>query len=387
MNPARPSASNWLFICLSVLILGLAGFSLWSLASTTDFGESDFKIYWSAAYLLSRGENPYSIQLIENVQRTQLQSTSDVRIMAWNPPSLFVFLLPLAWLPFIPAKFVWLTTNLVILAVAGIMLADLYLSTASTRMKSAFLILVMGFPAAITGLYMGQVTFLGFFGLVACMVLIKKEKWFWAGAVLLLTTIKPHMAALSVLYLLIYMAYRHKYSSWAGLGLAGTTCLAIILLLRPDVLYNLVGETSVASGRWATSTIGGLLSYLGFTEVGRYLILLFLPLPFLLARFSDQLPMEFSVALLTLITVPTTIFGWSYDQTILLIPVAQIFGWLSDAKNKLAITTCILGVIAIHYLQRILPLNEVYYVWIPLFWWFIFGMTWRNLPAAKEHYV
>ncbi|HEY3477208.1 MAG TPA: glycosyltransferase family 87 protein [Anaerolineales bacterium] len=387
MNTARQSTSNLLFICLLVLLIFFVGSSLWSLSSATDFGESDFKIYWSATYLLSRGENPYSLELIETVHRTQLHSTSDVRIIAWNPPFLFVFLLPLAWLSYPLAKFVWVMANLAILATAGIMLANLYLHTASMRLKLAFLILVMGFPAAITGLYMGQVTFLVFWGLVTCMALIKKEQWFWAGAALILTTIKPHMVILSVLYLLVIMARRHKYSGWAGLAVAGLACLTILLLFRADVLYNLVGETSVASGRWATSTVGGLLSHLGITEAARYLILLFLPLPFLLARFREQLSMEFSVALLTLITVPITVFGWSYDQTILLIPIAQIFSWLTHAKSRLAIIGCMAGAIALNYLQRTLPLNEAYYVWIPLFWWFIFGFAWRSTSTLKTHHA
>jgi hypothetical protein len=387
LNTARHSLSNLLFISLLVVLVVMLGSSLWSLASATNFGESDFKIYWSATYLLSRGENPYSLELIENVHRTQLHSTSDVGIVAWNPPFLFVFLLPLAWLPFSLAKFAWLIVNLAILATAGIMLANLYLSTVSTRLKLAFLLLVMGFPAAITGLYMGQVTFLVFWGLVACMALIRKEQWFWAGAALILTTIKPHMVVLSVLYLLVLMARRHKYSGWAGLGAAGLACLAVLLLFRSDLLYQLVGETSVASARWATSTIGGLLSHLGITEAARYLILMFLPLPLLLARSPEDISMEFAVALLTLITVPITIFGWSYDQTILLIPIAQIFGWLSEAKYKLAIVACMVGVIALHYLQRTLPLNEAHYVWIPLFWWFIFGMAWRSPPTLKAQHA
>jgi hypothetical protein len=370
-----------------ILLVLLIGLSLWNLVSTTDFGDSDFKIYWAATYLLSRGENPYSFELIENVYRTQLHRAIDAPIMAWNPPFLFVFLLPLAWLPFISAKFAWLAISIALVATAAIMLSRIYLATASPRVKLAFLVVALGFPAAITGMFMGQVTFLVFWGLVACLALIKKEQWFWAGAVLILTTIKPHIVILPVLYIMIYMTRERKYSGWAGLLAASVACLAILLIFHTGVLYNLVGETSVASAHWFTTTLGGLFSYLGITEAMRYLILLLLPLPFLLARFPEEAPLEFSVALLTLITVPTTIYGWSYDQTILLIPVAQIFSWLSQAKEKLPIIACIIGVTTLHYLQRVLPLNEVYYVWIPFFWWFIFGMAWRSTRTWRSHYA
>lgn len=390
MNTSRPSTRTWFIGLLALLLTLFFVSSLWSLASTTDFGESDFRIYWSAAYLLSRGENPYNIESIKEVQQTQTHAISNEAIMAWNPPFLFLFLLPLAWLPFVTAKFAWLLVNLAILITAGFFLVGLYLNTASPRVKLAFLILAIGFPAAITGLFMGQVTFLVFWGLVACMTLIKKEQWFWAGAILIMTTIKPHMVALAVLYVLVYMAYQRQYKGWLGLGVAGLAGLAILLLFRSDLISNLVGETSVASGRWATSTIGGLLSYLGITEAGRFLILLFVPLPFYLAKHPEKFSMEFSVALLTLITVPTTIFGWSYDQTILLIPIAQVFSWLTASKYKLAITACILCITAANYIQRVLPINEVFYVWFPLLWWLIFGLAWRSTlltPSLKSSHA
>jgi hypothetical protein len=92
--------------------------------------------------------------------------------------------------------------------------------------------------------------------------------------------------------------------------------MLILLLLRPCLIADLQGSTVVAGVGWATSTLGGLISYLGFSNAARYLIILFLPLPFLLAKHSDTFRLELSVALLTLLTVPTTFFGWSYDQAI-----------------------------------------------------------------------
>jgi len=180
------------------------------------------------------------------------------------------------------------------------------------------------------------------------------------------------------------MARQRKFQGWTGLLLAGFTCVGILLLLSPSLISHPIGETAVASGRWATSTVGGLLSYFGVTEAARYLIVVFLPLPFLLAIYPKKFSMEFSVALLTLITVPTTFYGWSYDQTILLIPIAQVFSWLSRSKHKLVISTSILVALALNYYQRVLPFNEVYYVWVPLVWWLIFALAWRNISFGTS---
>jgi len=387
LRTTRTPATTWLFSSLAILLFVFVVFSLWDIASTTDFGESDFRIYWSATYLLHEGQNPYSIELIKSVLQTQVHSTLDTNIMAWNPPFLFVFLLPLAWMPFNVAKFAWLITSILIIITAGLMLTSIYMQSASPKVKLAFLVFVMGFPAVITGLYMGQVTFLVFWGLVACMTLIRKEQWFWAGAVLILTTIKPHLVILSVIYLLVFMARSRKYQGWAGLASASFVCFAILLMFRSDLLHNLLGETSVANGRWATSTIGGFLSYLGLSETARYLILILLPLPFLLEKHPEKINIELSVALLTLITIPTTFFGWSYDQTMLLIPIAQVFSWLIRSKYKLPIIICIICVMALNYFQRVLPINEVYYVWIPIIWWFIFGAAWRNTSVLDNNHA
>jgi hypothetical protein len=306
--------------------------------------------------------------------------------MSWNPPVLFIFLLPLAWMPFTTAKFVWLVVNMTLIVTAGWMLTRIYLPVSSPRAKLIFLVYAMGFPAVIAGLYMGQITFLVFWGFVLCLTLIRKERWFWAGAALVLTAIKPHLTILSVIYLMAYMAKRRQWQGWLGLALTGIGCLLVLFLFRPDILSDLQGATVVGSVPWATATIGGLISFLGFSELPRYLIFLFLPLPFLLVKYSDAFQIELSVALLTLITVPTTFFGWSYDQTILLIPIAQIFGWLPRSRYKLQAGVAIAGATAVNYYQRMLVINDTYYVWVPLFWWILFGLVWRDISLmGNDH--
>jgi hypothetical protein len=383
LKTSPSSTRTWLPAGLCALFV-LFIFLLWDISSHTHFGEMDFMGYWSATYLFHHGENPYSADLMTTVQRMEVHSTLDATIMSWNPPVLFVFLLPLVWMSFPTAKFVWLLINLSLVVTAGLMLTGIYMQTVSPRVKLTFLIFVIGFPAVIAGLYMGQVTFLVFWGLVACVTLIKREQWFWAGAILILAAIKPHMTILSGIYLLVYMAKHRQWRGWMGLALTGIGCLIILFLFRPTLIYDLRGETVVASVPWATSTLGGLLSYLGLSNAARYLIFLFLPLPLLLAKYSETIGVELSVALLTLITVPTTFFGWSYDQAILLIPIAQVFAWLIRSRYKVLIITCITCAMVLNYYQRLLIINDTYYVWVPLFWWVIFGVVWRSISLTDD---
>lgn len=393
MNLLQKTFSHWFLTLLVTLVGSVLLLLLWNVTLTTNVGNDDFVAYWSSTYLFHNGQNPYDPELMGIIQNTELQAGLDYVIMSWNPPSLFVFLLPLAWLPYTTAKFVWLTVNLIIVMVTNLMLAKLYLPADNTKLMLTFLVLAALLPQVVSGIFMGQITFLVFLGVVACMTLIKREQWFWAGVVLILTTIKPHIANLSVIYLLIYTAKKRQYQSWAGLAFAAITCLAVLFIFRPEWPNDLAGLLRIAPVNWATPTIGGILSYLRVTNSARYLLIIFLPLPFLLAKYPEKFSMEFSVALLTLITIPTTFYGWSYDQTILLIPIAQIFGWISRLKNKifniwLAIAMGIAFIIS--YFQRAFIINDVYYLWIPLFWLLVFGVMWRRvsvyrLPNDPQH--
>jgi hypothetical protein len=384
LKTTRISTTTWTFGGLVILLALFILFSLWSIASTTDFGESDFMIYWAATDLIRHGQNPYNLELIKEIQAAQIHWKPEVHTIAWNPPFLFIFLLPFAWMPFLVAKFAWLVTSILIVITAALMLIHVYMKDTAPRVKLTFTVFAVAFPAVITGLYMGQVTFLVFWGLVASLYLIKKEQWFWAGAALILTSIKPHIVVLAGIYIVVYMARQRKYQGWAGLAITSMVGFAILLLLAPNLISNLVGETSVASGRWATSTIGGLLSYWDITEAARFLFVILLPLPVYMALYPEKFSVEFSIALLTLINLPTTFYGWSYDQTILLIPIAQIFSWLSRSKYRASIIALILAALAFNYFQRVLPLNEVYYVWVPLAWWMIFGITWRDVSLSNR---
>jgi hypothetical protein len=370
---------QWLLWSFLILLLFIGLIFLQNVMSKTYVGEGDFIGYWSATYLFHNGQNPYDPNLVGFTQHVQMQTGLDYTVMAWNPPFLFVFLLPLAFLPFTIAKLVMLLINLIIVLGAGLMLSRLYLPAGNMRLTLTYVILAIGMPPVISGLYMGQVTFFVFLGLVSSMMLIKKGQWFWSGAVLVFTSIKPHMAILAVIYLLILMAQHRQYKGWLGLIIASIVCVIILFIFRASWINDLLGETAIAPVNWATPTIGGLLSYLHISEYGRYLIVLLLPLPFLLSRYRATISMEFSVALLTLITVPVTFFGWSYDQTILLIPIAHIFNMASRVNHKLfniCLAIAILSALVFNYWQRLMNTNDVYYVWVPLFWCLIFGLTW-----------
>jgi len=350
--------------------------ALFQLALTTDLGKGDFMAYWSAVYLLHKGHNPYDSAKMMDVQQTLAHSNLDVVIMTWNPPSLLAILLPLAWFSFSAARAAWFVINVMILLTVSLLLTLLYLPN-SGKALVGFCLLAIVFPQALVAITMGQVTFLVLLGVACSMLLIKKEQWFWAGAVLILTTIKPHMSSLVLLYLLLFMAYRRKWQGWVGFLFAGGCVLAVLLYFRPRLPIDYLALSNIAPVDWATPTIGGLLSFLHITEAARYLIVAFFPLCWVLATPRNTASVESTVALLTVITVPTTFFGWSYDQSMLLIPIAHLFGRCWGSSNRwMKSFAAASGVISItlNWIQRVTVTNEVWYCWIPVFWGVLYGI-------------
>jgi len=379
MGSSRTITQNRLVAILIIIISVLILNALWSIASTTSMGGGDFWGYWSSSFLLRNGQNPYSSEAMRLVQTTQMDTGLGFTLMSWNPPTLFVIILPLTFLPITTAKFIWLIINLAMIAAMAIMLTKLYLPQGNALINTTFLFFVFTMPQILAGVYAGQVTILVSFGLIASMALIKKEKWFWAGAILILTSIKPHLIVLQVVYLLIHMWQKNKKQGWGGIFAAGIASIVVLFMLRPQLISDYFGLSNIAPTKWYTPTIGGWLSFMGITEIARYLIMLFLPIPFILAKHETKFSMELSIALLTLITIPFTFFGWSYDQAILLIPIAQVFQWLYQTKVKMfkiIITLMIITATGIIYYQKTIGIYEFYYVWIPLFWCLIFGITW-----------
>lgn len=368
MNSLRQPGLRWVSVSTLILLVVLCIIALWKLA--TRFGYVDFTGYWSATYLLHQGHNPYDPAAIMNIERTLAHSEADFVMMAWNPPTLFVFLLPLSWLSFTEAHATWFVINVIMLLTISLMLAHLYLPKGGKPLLGICLLAAL-FPQALIALMMGQVTLLVSLGLLSSMILINREHWFWGGFVLILTTVKPHIAFLAVPYLLLYMAYRRKWQGWLGLLVSGGICMTILFMVRPLWISDLMALLSIAPVNWGIPTIGGILSFLNVTEAGRYLVVTFLPLAWLLARSQTTVDMESAVALLTAITVPTTFYGWSYDQSILLIPIAHLFGWFLLSSSRLVKAIVLLSILisfSLNWIQRLVSTDEVYYFWLPVFW-------------------
>lgn len=363
---------RWLLVGLTVLAMIVGGLVVVPRLTVLPVGASDFNAYWSASRLLLGGRDPTDPSNMLEMERAYFDPVQDFIMMAWNPPTLWVFMLPLAWLPFQTARVTWLLINVTLAMVSCWMLGLVYLPRGRVALMLIYLLLAICFSPMLLAFWTGQITFLVVFGVALSLLLVKQQRWFGAGAVLIMTSVKPHLVILVGPYLLLYMAARRKWAGWFGLGLAGGVCVALLFILRPTWLVDFTRLLNAPPLDWATPTLGGFLSLYGVGRWMRFIGLGFLVvLPVLISR-PDKFPVGTIVSVLVLLTIPTTFFGWSYDQSLLLIPMAQLVGWLfgpvRSAVGRWGLIMAAVAALVANMAQRVATTDEVYFLWVPLAW-------------------
>lgn len=334
-------------------------------------GEGDFRGYWSASYLLARGENFSDPMQIKQVEETQTDWRENWVVVTWNPPWLFVILLPFTFAPFSQAVWWWLLTNVLIVGMSVGAVWQVSASNAVRRQIWIALLVAFTFSITLVTLAMGQVNTLVLAGLAGFLFFASRARWGFAGAALALTTIKPQLVYLTLPLLLFDCLLKKRWRAIAGFASTLLGLGAIVFLLRPTFLseyFTLAGTGRLLA--WENPTLGGWLSVTRGWDWARLMGLAILPLLLLLRwRSGDSWNLSTLVdtsLILSLITAP---FAWSYDFIVLLIPLVSSIVRFIENRSIIALVvfiTILIGADIISYYQRLQSPNDVDYVWIPL---------------------
>jgi len=375
-------------LILTLLTIAMVGIFIVRWAASSSLGSIDFNAYWSASRLLLQGRNPCDVQNMLEMEQAYYDPDQDWAMMVWNPPTLWVLMLPVAWMPFQAARVAWLISNVTLLLVLCFLLKHIYFPVRSALIFFVFCLGSALFAPVLITIIAGQITFLVLFGLTACLFLMKRDRWFLAGAALVLTSPKPHMVMLTLPYLLLFMARKRKWWGWAGFAAGGAVCAAVLFALRPGWIADYGAVLDNPPTNWATPTVGGFLqtrglggAWLDYAGLG-FLALL----PLFLAQ-PDRFSPESVTGLLTLLTIPFTFFGWSYDQSLLLLPIAQLVNWASASTvlrlNRWTIAVLATATVVGNIVHRVFAASEVEYFWVPLAWAAIYALAWAMNRRAS----
>jgi len=364
---------------LVLLLAGGVAYLVISLVTVPQFfGEIDLLQYWAGAKLLSEGKNPYSSSDLLSLQQ-EATNYPDLPILLWNPPFIFPFIIPLAFLSFKAATGVWFTLS-VCLAALGVEVSMLPFRRRLKEKRWVAPILIctaLYYPVLLT-LHYGQSSHFLLLSLAGYLALTFREgrlsDGFAAGLVLSVTLIKPHLLHLVYVFVLVDAMRFSRWRTVKGFVVGALVLGTVALLIHPPAVTSYLRTLSAPPIHWRTPTLGSWLQNLsGMHEpVVRLLPTLFAQFLLLtvLMRARGRTFTPSLVYLLIPISLLTAPYGWVYDQVLLLPSILwciwKAIGYFEKGSPKaLAFTVAALfhAMLLFYFIPG--QLGQDVYVWFP----------------------
>jgi hypothetical protein len=369
---AQLSARRLLPWCaLAVLWAVLTGQLARLLSDPAVWPPDDFVEYWAAGRLNAAGENPYDPGKLLPLQRAAGRDTREA-VMMWNPPWTLPWLMPLGLLPARVGQLVWLALGLAAVVFCADWAWRFYGGPARRRWVAWALALT--FLPTLFVLQSGQIGPAVLLGVVGFLHWQRRGRRLLAGAATVLIAIKPHLAYLFWVALLLDALYRRRWTTLLGGALAGLAALGVALACNPSV----VGQYRQTLGQhppeqWVSPTPGTFLRMLLGEE---QFWLQFVPpvvglawlVPYWWQRrrawdWAEQVP------LLLLVSFVTASYGaWPFDLVVLLVPVVQAAALVWAAGRRSLCRLALGAYLLVDGLGLALNLLRLSSVWF-------FGMT------------
>lgn len=376
-------AMSWIGLALTaVLLLRLTP----ALLVDRVFQYDDFLEYWAASRLTFQGLNAYSADLMFAVQ----QSLGRVEpVMMFNPPYALALTMPFGLFPYPLSRMLWLIASIVAIAVAVTWLWEL-VGGPRPRLPLVWII-AFGFSAVLGALHKGQISPFMLLGLAGFLRYEGDGRPWRAGFFAALTALKPHWLLLFWVALLLWSSTRRK---WKILLSACTTLVvatAVVLLLNPAILSQYFAvATQSAPMEWHTPTIGGALrGWLGpektwLQHVSVPLGLLWVAIYWWRHRANWQWATRMPG--LVFASVITAMYGWTYDQVVLLVALVPAIHLMTLSTNPrgmtlLGIAGVVLNLVVVGVRGAVL--DQAFW-WVAPVWLLWYALVMRFAPGTRN---
>ncbi len=310
-----------LMLCIAVLITW-AAVTDWFMAPGAARPAADFTVFWTASHLALQGHAAavYDPSSFFHAEVAQFGEYVRNRTLPWlYPPTMLLFVVPVALVPFLPAYFLFFAGSLLCYACAISRLSGLRTHLPAPR---AAALVILAYSAVFTSVVFGQNSVLTA-GIAALALHLLGRRPIVAGVLIGLLAIKPQMAMVFPFVLIATRAWRPFASAAltttliaaAGIALTGTSSLTGLnhtLSTVRDLHFMLPGywfasPTSFAALRLAGASLQaalaaqaavGLLALAAAIDVWR--------------RTQDMRLRGAALAIATLLTTP---YLWHYELT------------------------------------------------------------------------
>lgn len=357
----RLTADRRFWTALYVLMALLAVVSVYEGICNALEMSQDFQ--YDAACALINGYDPYDLSLdfskdripdIEGLKQFYgyFEGMGTPQKMEANQfPSLLYILTPYALMPYIPARILWLITNLLCTGVIIGLLRNTFMSRVDERLYPVFMMLMLAGTPWRNQLGVGQHTLFA----VACFILAvtvaengREEKsaagTVAAGLLLSLSYLKYTVTA----PLALYFIYRRRWKEFviSLVPHAVLTGVAAFILKEPytDMLTKPLAVASALTGEGSIDVgvlTGGAAWSTGITAV---VMLFILALSLMMPEGNDELFIS-TAALLSLVMT----YHRTYDYFIMII----VFGYFATGRMRAAQTVYLITTFAIFFVLRI----------------------------------
>lgn len=347
-----------LTICFLVLIL----VRVYPFDSPGDFIE-----YWSAGKAFLAGNNPYSSEVLLEIQQ-EVDPERQTALMMWNPPWVLPFVSCVAILNFWYARLFWYLIS----AGSALLAVDLFWRSRGgpgERRWMSWTVVVWYLPV-MQLIILGQITFAPLLGISAFQWFLARNRPVLAGAAVSLTMVKPHLV---VIFFLILALWSIREKCWEPIVTTGSiiglsTLVAAIIF--PEILGLYVDAAIFDTGpsRWMTPTIG-TLAWLGTHMRSAAYLPLILASIFVgyvwIRTWREHYSWEFDLPTVLLISFVAAPFAWTFDMAILAPVVVGLLG-TAVAKQQSWILFALLSTQGLLFISLYFGQNYFHTWWFPL---------------------
>ena len=374
-----------------LLTIALTVLSLYTPAGALNVGEVDLKAYHSAFQLYAEGKNPYDPVLLQSAQQAYGNFSEDFQFV-WNPPWIFPLLSPVLSLPWESAVPIWMVFNISALFLVSFLGWKLE-SGSKISWLSLLLFTALFFPAWET-IAFGQLSLFIALATVGALLAWKHHHDFLCGALFFVPSIKPHVIYLLVIILALIIIRERRFKILLGFVGAAAIFSALLLAHDPEIFWkwvylqgtplDLKSVTLVTPAREMLLRITGTapswpLYAIPALALGTVLIFK--------SAVTTSKGFFRSLTLLLPLSFLTAPYGWSFDQSILLIAqamlIARVYSTCKSKEFQILFAVSLVSYECLILICSFFLKVQHYFAWVPI--GFIALHYWVERKCVSKH--